>query len=96
MSLHRQTDPNSNPAANNLLPVFTPDNKNRRPSNVNVITQDSGQLTQQWDFSSAPVQVACDNFQTHQHFHNEDWSLYNQHTASTEASPLLDEPSNIP
>ena len=105
MSLQRQTDPISNPAANNLLllmQLFTPDNENRRPSNVNVITQDSGhhQLKQQWDFYSASsVRVACNNFQTHQHFHNEDWLLYNQHTASTAeaSSPLLDEPpSNIP
>ena len=79
------TTPIDNPDA-----LFTPEP--HRPSNVNVITQDSDNVTQQLDFSSTPRQEACNTFQPHQHYYREDW-LYNHN--ETESSPALLEPSTV-
>ena len=67
--------------------LFTPEP--HRPLNVNVITQDSENVTQHLDFLSTSAQETHNTFQTHQQYYTEEW-LYNHN--ETESSPLL-EPS---
>ncbi len=79
------TDPITN--TDNL---FTPEPY--RPSNLNVITQDTENASRTINFSSTPAGEEVTTFQEHQHTYTEEW-LYNH--GRTDESPLV-EPSTFP
>ena len=80
--------PPTNDPIHNTNTLFTPELQ--RPSDVNVITQDSENAVQQLDFSSTPTLESRSRFQTHQHY-TEEWLTTHE---ETESSPLV-EPSIV-
>ena len=80
--------PPTNDPIHNTNTLFTPEPQ--RPSDVNVITQNSENAVQQLDFSSTPTLESRSRFQTHQHY-TEEWLTTHE---ETESSPLV-EPSIV-